>query len=286
MRNRSVTLMRLFLSGGLVITLSLAVSPRIWSQAPQAGVRAAADTDVNGKKFDPHDLSGIYMRTGGDTGYGPVKDMPPLTTAGEAKLKSVTVLGTSRHPLVKATNDPRLSNDLALGCNPKGFPRLLLDNYHNYHEVVMVPNRMLQLWQEERRPREIWLDGRPVPSAETVDNLGPAWYGHAVGKWEGDTLVINTVGFDDRAWLDSYGFPKSFGARVEERYKLIDPNTLQLTLTLYDPEFYTRPWVSDVKTWKKVPRNQVTKLGWYGIYGLGESVCAPMNEKPFVKGSK
>ena len=52
-----------------------------------------------------------------------------------------------------------------------------------------------------------------------------------------------------------------------------------------DPDYYTKPWVSDVKTWKKVPRAQITKAGWYGIYGQGESICAPMDEKPFVKGA-
>jgi hypothetical protein len=298
MQNRSFTLMKALLIAGLTIALYTPTSALAWSQAggqrggrgaaPEASGSAAATgpVDVNGKKFDPHDLSGIYTRTGGDTGFGPAKDMPPLTPAGEAKLKSVTIVGTtSRSPLVKTTTNPRQSNDLALTCNPKGFPRLLLDNYHSYHEVVMLPNRMLQLWQEEQRPRVIWLDGRPVPSPEVIDDLGPMWYGHSVGVWQGDTLVVTTLGFDDRGWLDSYGFPRSFNAKIEERYKLTDPNTLTLTLTLTDPDYYTKPWVSDVKTWKKVPRAQITKAGWYGIYGQGESICAPMDEKPFVKGA-
>ena len=236
-----------------------------------------------GQKFDPHDLAGFYVRTGGDSGFGPAKDMPPLTAAGEAMLKKVILPVPGRHPLVKQATAAQPSNDLALGCNPKGFPRLLLDTTHEYHEVVMLPNRMLQLWQEERRPREIWLDGRTVPSEGTVENLGPAWYGHAVGVWQGDTLVINTVGLDDRAWLDSFGFPKSFHARVEERYKLVAPDTLQLTVTLYDPETYTKPWVSDVKTWKKVPRSTVTRRGWSGLFALEEAVCAPTSKRPNVK---
>jgi hypothetical protein len=149
--------------------------------------------------------------------------------------------------------------------------------------VIMLPNRIIQLWQEERRPREIWLDGRAIPSEETIDNLGPAWYGHAVGVWQGDTLLVTTVGLDERAWVDSFGFPKSFNARVEERYKLVDPNTLQVTLTLIDPEMYTKPWVSDVKTWKKVARKDVTRRGWSGLFTQGETICAPENGKPFVK---
>ena len=250
-----------------------------------------------GQKFDPHDLSGFYVRSGGDSGFGPAKDMPPLTAAGEALLKKTITPVPGRHPLVKqasgavpsndlalAPDDPSASNDPAFSCNPKGFPRIVIDTAHDYHEVVYTKDgRMLQLWQEERRPREIWLDGRAVPSVETVENLGPAWYGHAVGVWQGDTLVINTVGLEDRAWLDSFGFPKSFHARVEERYKLVAPDTLQLTLTLFDPETYTKPWVSDVKTWKKVPRSTVTRRGWSGLSALGDASCAPTNKKPYVK---
>jgi hypothetical protein len=270
MRNRFGILMPvLFIT---VLILILAVSST-----------GSAQTGAAQAKTDPHNFSGIYMRTGGDSGFGPVKDMPPLTPAGEAKLKTLVVAGASRHPLSSKASDAAPSNDPALGCNPKGFPRLLLDTTHDYHEVIILPNRMLQIWQEERRPREIWLDGRPVPSQQMLDGLGGSWYGHAVGMWQGDTLVVNTVGLDDRAWLDSFGFPKSPDARVEERYKLADPDTLQLTLTLYDSAFYTKPWVSDVKTWKRMPRANVTKRGWYGLFGLGEALCAPTSKKPYVK---
>jgi len=240
-------------------------------------------TDVNGKKSNPHDLSGIWMRSGGDSGFSPAKDIPPLTVAGQAKLKTAAILAAPRNNLVKQVSNAAESNDLALGCNPKGFPRLLLDTTHDYHEIIMLPNRMIQLWQEERRPREIWLDGRAVPSDEMIDNLGPSWYGHAVATWQGDTLLVTTVGLDERAWVDSFGFPKSLNARVEERYKLVDPNTLQVTLTLIDPDMYTKPWVSDVKTWKKVARKDVTRRGWYGLFSQGEALCAPENGKPFVK---
>ena len=140
------------------------------------------------------------------------------------------------------------------------------------------------MWQEARVPREFWLDGRKLPTHDDLANLGPAWYGHSVAKWEADELVVQTVGLDERAWLDQYGLPKSFDARIEERYKKTDANTLELRLTLYDPTYYTRPWVSDVKIWKKEQRKNVTWFGWYGLYsGLGELLCAPMNASPVNK---
>ncbi len=238
------------------------------------GATRAGVAEAQGSGFDPNDLSGIYVRTGGDPGFGPVESMPPLTAAGEAKLRDVILPGPSRHPLAREASNAAPSNDAALGCNPKGLPRLLLESSHQ--ELIILPNRVVQIWSEERRPREIWIDGRPVPSPEDLASLGATWYGHGVGVWEGDTLVVNSVGIDDRAWLDSFGFPRGYDARVEERYRLVDANTLQVTVTLYDEEMYTRPWVSDVKTWRKESPQNVTRRGWYGLFGgLPQAICFP-----------
>jgi hypothetical protein len=256
MRNRYVIL--------IPVVLSL-LSLLTYAQAPAAQ-----------GKFDNHDFTGIWLRRGGDRGISP--KAPPMTPAGQARMK-LNVPARSRSPLAPAPADPSTSNDPAFSCNPKGFPRIVIDTAHDYHEVVYTKDgRMMQLWQEERRPREIWLDGRKVPTGEDLDNLGPAWYGHSVGHWEGDTMVVETVGLDDRAWIDLFGFPKSSEARVVERYKRVDADTMTIQLTLYDPKYYTAPWESDVKTWKKQPREKVTFFGWYGLFsGSGELICAPMN---------
>ncbi len=227
-------------------------------------------------KFDPHDLSGIWLRQGGDVG---LSTMPPaFTPAGMEAAKKNTAAGASRSPYIKTVAKPELSNDPALKCNPIGFPRIAIGNDHAYQEMVTLPNRILQLWQEERRPREIWTDGRPVPAGENLDNLGPAWYGQSVGRWQGDTLVVTTVGLDERAWVDPFGFPKSNDARVEERYKRVNADTLEVQMTLTDPAYYKAPWVSDKKLWKKQPPDKTTWFGWQGLFsGAGELICAPMN---------
>jgi hypothetical protein len=139
---------------------------------------------------------------------------------------------------------------------------------------------MMQFFQWERQFREIWLDGRPVPSGENLENLGPAWYGHSVGRWEGDTLIVDTVGLDERAWLDElWGHPKSFHARIEERYKRIDADTLELQFTLFDPEYYTAPWVGNKKRLRRIPPEAYTYFGWKSLFGGNtEAICAPMNE--------
>jgi hypothetical protein len=291
---------------GVMFSLALLVFFSL-AMYTEAGPRPEPAQGGARQQFDPRDLSGIYIRRGGDRGFGPPAGIPPLTPAGEAVIKNVLSPGRSRHPLVKNVGDPAQSNDPAFSCNPKGFPRIVLDTAHDFHEVIMLPNRILQLWQEERRPREIWMDGRAIPRGENLDNIGPAWYGHSVGEWQRmvnsarfpeplsttsgaitsvgrEELVVTTVGMDDRAWLDSFGFPKSVNARIEERYRRVDAETLELRLTLYDSTYYTRPWVSDAKIWKKEPRENVTYFGWYGLFsGLGELICAPMNASPVNK---
>jgi hypothetical protein len=68
-----------------------------------------------------------------------------------------------------------------------------------------------------------------------------------VGRWQGNELVVESVGFDARTWLDKLGYPHSEALRVEERYRRVDDETLELVITVTDPEYYTEPWSSDVK---------------------------------------
>jgi hypothetical protein len=231
------------------------------------------------EKFDPHDFSGIWMRRGGDRAIGPQKTIPPLTEAGKAAASKMLSPGRSRLPgIMKNVEDAKDSNDPAFYCNPQGFPRALLDTANDYHEWHMLPDRTLQVIQWGRVMREIWLDGRAVPSKQVIDDLGPTWFGYSVAHWEGNTLVITTVGMDDRALLDAFLLPKSANAKIEERWTRVDAETLQLTMTLTDPDYYTTPWVSDLKTWKREKREKITFEGWYGMFsGAGEAICAPMN---------
>ena len=235
------------------------------------------------QKFDPRDLSGIWQVTGGHRAIS--EKVPPMTPEGEARMKqNIPARG---RPLGEPLNGehwgrvraviPAKSNDPMMTCNPPGFPRLVLDQ--EPVEFVQARERMLQLFQWTRTLREVWTDGRAVPSGENLDNLGPAWYGHSVARWEGDTLVVQTVGVDDRAWIDIFGYPKSRDARFEERYRRVAGDTIELRLTMTDPRYYREPWVSDVKTFTRIPREDVTYFGWFGLFGgITDAICAPMNE--------
>ena len=217
-------------------------------------------------QFDSHDFSGFWAPAD-NGGHAIGNKAPPLTPAGVAAMKG-------RIPDSRAG----IGNAPWYQCNPMGFPRLVNDK--ESIEIVMDGKaRILELFQWEHTLREIWTDGRVLPSGENLENLGPAWYGHSVGQWQGDTLVVNTVGLDERAWLDNAGNPKSFHARIEERFKRIGPDHIEYQITLYDPEFYTAPWAGAVRTYHRLPKNQIEYFGWKGLFsGLMEQICAPMNE--------
>jgi hypothetical protein len=245
---------------------------------------AAGSVPANAQeKFNPRDLTGIYTLRGHRSISA---NVPPMTPEGEARLSANKptrgrFLGeplNGDHPgFVRAVSIPAQGNDPAHKCNPNGFPRLLLDP--EPVEFVQTEGRLLQLFQWERTLRELWMDGRQVPSGDNLADLGPAWYGHTAGGWEGNTLVMNTVGVDDRAWIDIFGFPKSSEARFEERYTRTGPDTIELRLTMYDPKYYQKPWVSDVKVFTRLKREDSTYSGWYGLFsGATEQICAPMNE--------
>jgi hypothetical protein len=244
----------------------------------------SASTTSAQVQFNARDLSGIWLITKGHRSIS--ANVPEMTPEGEARLDANKPtrgrflgepLNGQHRGFVRAVRVPSMGNDPVHQCNPNGFPRLLLDP--EPVEFVQTQGRLLQLFQWERALRELWMDGRKVPAGENLANLGPAWYGHTAGGWEGNTLVMNTVGLDDRAWIDIFGFPKSTEARIEERYTRTGPDTIELRMTLYDPTFYKTPWVSDVKTFTRVKREDTTFFGWYGLFsGIVEGICAPMNE--------
>ena len=91
------------------------------------------------------------------------------------------------------------------------------------------------------------MDGREFPS---IDELGPRWQGYSIGRIEGDTLVVETIGVDSRTWLDKFGYPHSEEMRLEERYRLLDADTLELTMTVIDPVVYAEPFESDRKLFR------------------------------------
>jgi hypothetical protein len=104
-------------------------------------------------------------------------------------------------------------------------------------EIVQTPGRVLIIYEFDHFVRQIWTDGR-----EHVKDLPGTWMGDSIGKWEGDTLVVDTTGFNDKTWVDRAGHPHSEDLHVVERIRRADPKTLQVDITIEDPKAYTKPW--------------------------------------------
>jgi hypothetical protein len=120
-------------------------------------------------------------------------------------------------------------------CMPRDAPRIWTDDY--YKRVFLVPGRMIILTERNMQYRQVFMDGRPLP-----EDPNPSWNGYSTAKWDGDTLVVETIGFKDDLWLDASGNPLSGAARMTERIRRPHYGTLEVAITINDPENYTAPW--------------------------------------------
>ena len=119
-------------------------------------------------------------------------------------------------------------------CLPAGIPAALL--LPPPFKIIQA-SRLTAMLFEDNTVRQIYTDGRKHP----VDPF-PLWLGYSVGKWEGDTLVVETVGFNDKSWLDAGGHPHSEALHVIERFRRRDLGHMDVQVTIEDPRMYTRPF--------------------------------------------
>jgi hypothetical protein len=272
----------------------LFVSSMALAQAARGrGQGAATPSPTASLPFDPHDFSGIWSRNSqgyggggtcrgcGDRGFS--NDVPPMTPEGQKRFEANKpsygrALGTpaaAQHPEEaigrRRAVPPGQGNDLVLKCNPSGMPRMVL--YPDPMEFVFDKNgdKVVQTFQWTHQWRTIYTDGRKVPDDPDVNH----WYGYSVGHWDGNTFVIDSYGFDDRTWVDHFGYPHSDQMKLQERYRRVDHDTLELSMTLTDPKTYTKPWVSETKKFKLLKKEEISYDGWYGML---EEICAPIDE--------
>ena len=203
-----------------------------------------------------HDLSGVWMQypegdLPGTPGMNTVNQRfrPPLTPWGQARLDAA-------RPLVGPKAIPGVENSPTLRCDPDGPPKLL--NHPNPFEIVQIPGRMFMFFEEQHIWRTIWADGRPLPK-----DPDPSYLGYAVGKWEGDTFLVETIGFNDKQWADAYGNPRSEQTHLTERYRRLNHDTLELQVIIDDPKSYTKTWVSPPKLHKLEPGWEIAE--WFCV---------------------
>ncbi|MDP8989849.1 MAG: hypothetical protein M3N41_07185 [Acidobacteriota bacterium] len=184
------------------------------------------------------DLSGVWTakneRGARYRSWSFMAEEPPMTPWALEKFKLTKPSFGPRS--FKDSNDPVNPTTVnSTGCFPPGVPRIYLQPFPM--EIVQQPNRVLMIYEFDHLIRQIWMDGRAH-----VKDLPGTWMGDSIGKWEGDTLVVDTTGFNDKTWLDRAGHPHSEDLHVVERLKRTDAKTLQIDITMDDPMAYTKPW--------------------------------------------
>jgi hypothetical protein len=104
-------------------------------------------------------------------------------------------------------------------------------------QIVQTPSVFTILFENQHTFRIIHTDGRSHPK-----DLDPTWFGDSIGKWDGDTLIVDTVGIDDRTWLDTAGHEHSDQLHLVERFQKMDSNNIKWTVTFEDGKYFTEPW--------------------------------------------
>ena len=240
-------------------------------------------TTASAQSASPPDLSsnGTAWQTGngGEFGAVPGSPMPmrqdpahPFVGNGQGKQPTYRIGDLSNPNLkqwakdaMKKDNDEVLAGKIAYtpasSCKPGGVPAINLQGGPFY--FLQTPREITVLLEQDHQVRHIYLD---VPHSKTVK---PSWYGESVGHYEGDTLVVDTIGLNTSSFVDNYRTPHSEKLHVVERYKLIDEGKqMEIRMTIEDPDTYMQPWQA-VRTYR---RTQAT---------LQEEACAENNQHLF-----
>jgi hypothetical protein len=125
-------------------------------------------------------------------------------------------------------------------CLPEGMP--LVEMAPAPYKIVQAPGLTVMLYERDTTFRQVYTDGRKLP-----DDPQPSWLGYSVGKWDGDWLVVDTNGFNDRGWLDARGHTHSEALHLTERFHRLDFGHMEVQLTIDDPQTYTRPFTIQLK---------------------------------------
>jgi hypothetical protein len=221
------------LSGAVVVVVLTSLVPVTataqWLNYPTPGIPRLPDGKPNLSAPAPRtadgkpDLSGIWSGAGPMYRFNITQDLQPQDIQPWAEALFLQRVRESRKdsPLAK--------------CMPVSVP---YHQFFNMTRLVQTPNLMVILHESPNSPhRMVFTDGRDLPK-----DPNPTYLGYSVGKWEGDTLVVTTAGFNDKGWLDSAGHPVTESLRVTERYQRRDFGHMDFEITIDDPKVFNKPF--------------------------------------------
>lgn len=260
----------IYLTAGLLVAMASPAIAKAQDAQPAnpAPGRVQRTDDGTGGPAPVRDLTGTWLGPG-----EPLLNnrIPKMTPAGQAQLKL-----NIPDPFSASSNDGWKT------CDPLGMPRIV-NNESAEIGFAQMPGRVVILENFAKVWREVWTDGRPLPK-NVGHKGGPStmWFGYSVGHWEGDnTLVVDTVGMDEKTWVDRRGYPHSVDAHVIERYTRPDHNDLNWTETMQDPTYYTEafPIAKGAYKWES-GQNAATAPN---IPFSNEYICMPSQMIEYMK---
>ncbi len=224
---------------GILSALSAPASAQ-WENVKSPGIPRTADGKLNLSAPAPRapdgkpDLSGIWwMPNRGPANTG----VPPKylnNIAADLKPEEVPLQPWAAAQFKQRGAD--LSRDFPYTrCLPPGVP--LISSFPAPWKVIQNPGLVVILYENSTTYRQIFMDGRVLSR-----DVNPTWMGFSVGHWEGDTLVVETEGFNDKTWLDFSGHPHTESLRVTERFHRRDIGHMDIQITIDDLKAYTKPW--------------------------------------------
>jgi Domain of unknown function (DUF3471) len=240
-----MTRMKTLLTTTALVALCVTASAQ-WPNHTAPGMPKTADGKPNLSAPAPRmpdgrpDLSGVWQN--GPTGLGgaPSSDpnAPPAATFFNigANMNGGLPLRPWAADLLKQRDAEHSKDNPDAHCLPMGL--LQFHEHPQPRKIVQTRDLIVVIYEANYGLRQIFLDGRPLPGNDPQ----PWWYGYSVGKWDGDTLVVETTGLRDGGWLDIQGSPLTDQARLTERIRRPNFGTLIVDITMDDPKAYTRPF--------------------------------------------
>ena len=218
-----------------------------WIRHPTAGVPRTRDGKPNLTARTPRtadgkpDLSGVWQ----NNGYGP-QNQEGVGPTPRTVFFDLTfgMNGTPPYQpwaaaLAAQRKDDEAKDNPDARCLPLGPLQMLAHPLPK--KILQSPGLVVILHERNMEFRQIFTDGRKLP-----DDPQPSWYGYSTGRWEGDTLVVETIGLRDGLWADFYGSPLTDQARMTERFRRPNFGTLEMQVTIDDAKAYTKPWTVNV----------------------------------------
>ena len=228
----------------ILVSVAMTPLPAQWLNYPTAGVPRTPDGKPNLSAPAPRtpdgkpDFSGMWdvehNRPCPATGCTDMQIPEEFMNIGWA-LKDGLPYQPWAAELVKARTAQFGKDDTGSHCLPVGVVKL--HTAPLFKKVIQVPGLIVILNEGNTMYRQIFTDERPLPA-----DPQPSYNGYSTGKWDGDTLVVQTTGFRDGTWLDRNGSPLTDAAKITERFRRVNYGRLEIEVTVDDPKAYTRPW--------------------------------------------